>query len=395
MRLALPALLLLALAVPAVAQQANGPATLDERIDPTLEQPESMAPEPLAPLPVPASPDAKDVSLDPSTDPSHFRTTLDPVDIQQRIDKGLTAAGEQSNFQPDYAYGAFQRGWFLTAFSLALDRAKTGDASAQTLLGVLLSRGLGVKQDVPAAADWYGLAGKAGDREALYALGRLYMDGEGLTPDPAKAADYFKQAADLGHAAAARELGYLLLEGKGQETNAMLAAAYFRRAATYGDMDAQYTLAGLYVEGVGVVADDKLAARWFAEAARNGHVGAEVEYAIILFNGKGVTRDEAGAAYWFARAANADNPSGQLRLARLYTDGRGVEANPAEAARWYLIAKGHGLDDDYMEGWMQRLDPKTREAAQTAAEAWSRGGPQLQAAVSLPSERPPVDKQVE
>ena len=55
-----------------------------------------------------------------------------------RIDKGMTAAGEKSAIPPDYAYGAFQRGFFLTAFSLALERAKKGDAPAQTLLGELL-----------------------------------------------------------------------------------------------------------------------------------------------------------------------------------------------------------------------------------------------------------------
>ena len=49
----------------------------------------------------------------------HDRWT--PDDIGARIDKGMTAAGEESaHLPPDYAYGAFQRGWFLTAFSLAL-----------------------------------------------------------------------------------------------------------------------------------------------------------------------------------------------------------------------------------------------------------------------------------
>ena len=238
-----------------------------------------MTPEPLAAVPPePALSNDTDVSLSAAAGPTRLRTTLDPVDIEQRIDKGLTAAGEQTTFQPDYAYGAFQRGWFLTAFSLALDRAKNSDAAAQTLLGVLLSRGLGVKQDLPAAADWFRLAGKAGDREALYALGQLYLQGQGIPQDVVKAAGLFRQAADLGHAGAARELGYLLLQGKGEDKNAMLAAAYLRRAAANGDMDAQYTLAGLYVEGVGVVANDALAARWFGEAARNGHIGAEVEY---------------------------------------------------------------------------------------------------------------------
>jgi TPR repeat protein len=343
-------------------------ATIDERIGQSLDAAEQeMTVESLGGVP---EADDKDVSLDPSINPARFRTTLEPIDIEQRIDKGLTAAGEESSFVPDYAFGAFQRGWFLTAFALALERAKAGDSVAQTLLGVLFSRGLGAKQDLAAAVDWYALAAKAGDREALYSLGQFYLEGQGVTSDPAKAAGFFRQSADKGHPGAARELGYLLLEGKGAEKNAMLAAAYIRRAAGLGDMDAQYTLAGLYIEGVGVVADETVAARWFGEAARNGHVGAEVEYAIMLFNGRGVEKDEAAAARWFLHAANADNPVAQVRLSRMLAEGLGVGTDPAEAARWYLIAKGNGLDDEFMEGWLGRRDAKALSEAQAAADLW-------------------------
>jgi TPR repeat protein len=312
-----------------------------------------------------------DASLVAPTGSARLRTPLESADIEQRIDKGLTAAGEDSALRPDYAYGAFQRGWFLTAFSLALDRARSGDAVAQTLLGELLSRGLGVKQDLAAAADWYRLAADRGDAEALYALGRLHLEGRGVKQDFEKAADLFENAAEQGHGVAARELAYLLLQGKGRERDAMLAAAYMRRAAAGGDVDAQYALAGLYVEGVGVVGDPKLAARWFGAAAQGGHVGAQVEYAIQLFNGRGVTRNEALAARWFAEAARADNPLAQSRLARLYAEGRGVTEDPAEAARWHLIAKARGVQDSFMEDWLDRQDPAIRSAAAEAAENWA------------------------
>src|SRR5690606_23932887 len=36
--------------------------------------------------------------------------------------------------EADYAFGAFQRGYFLTALELALPRAEQGDAAAQTLI---------------------------------------------------------------------------------------------------------------------------------------------------------------------------------------------------------------------------------------------------------------------
>lgn len=337
-----------------------------------------------------------DVSLQPATSSARLRTTLDAIDIQQRIDKGLTAAGEKSTFPPDLAFGAYQRGWFLTAFSLALERAEEGDAIAQTLLGVLTSRGLGVKQDLAAAADWFRLAGEGGDAEALFALGQLYVAGQGIKQDMKAAADLFRRAADKGHAAAGREYGYLLLEGKGVEKNAMLAAAYLRRAAGRGDMDAQYTLGGLFVEGVGVVADEAQAARWFAEAARNGHVGAQVEYAIALFNGRGVTKDEAVAAYWFRQAADADNPAAQIRLARLLSEGRGIDEDPAEAARWYLIAKRRGMEDGFLEEFVTNLDEATLQTATEQADRWRNARrPWVETTLRNETDTSAVDKSVE
>ena len=47
----------------------------------------------------------------------------------------------------DAAYGAFQRGFYLTALSLALPRAETGDKAAQTLIGEIYSKGLGVAEN--------------------------------------------------------------------------------------------------------------------------------------------------------------------------------------------------------------------------------------------------------
>jgi TPR repeat protein len=327
---------------------------------------------PALPLSVPAANAADaDVSLAAPPSATRLRTPLDAADIEQRIDKGLTAAGEASTIPADYAFGAFQRGYFLTAFSLALDRAKEGDAVAQTLLGELLSRGLGVKQDLAAAADWYGLAAKQGQAEALYSIGRAYAEGRGAAQDFGKAADALEQAAKQGHAVAAREFAYLVLQGQGRPKNAMLGAAYLRRAAGLGDMDAQFALAGLYAEGVGVVPDDTQAARWYAEAAHNGHVGAEVEYGIMLFNGRGVLKNEAVAARWFREAALSDNPLAQVRLARLHAEGRGVEKDAFEAARWYLIAKSRGFPDDWLDDWLGRLDAPTLDRAKAAASEWS------------------------
>ena len=153
-------------------------------------------------------------------------------------------------------------------------------------------------------------------------------------------------------------------------------------------MDAQYTLGGLFVEGVGVVADEAQAARWFGEAARNGHVGAQVEYAILLFNGRGVPKDEAGGRSLVPpRPRTPTIPSAQVRLARLLAEGRGVDEDPRQAARWYLIAKDRGLEDDFMEDWLSKLDAARangRERGGRTMDSAQRRRP-VQAAAATPT----------
>src|SRR3954454_4829128 len=86
--------------------------------------------------------------------------------LRLRRDVALAAARE-----PDLAYGAYQRGLYLTALREATARLARDpeDAAAMTLLGELHNQGLGAQQDPAKAAEWYRLAAKRGDARALAA----------------------------------------------------------------------------------------------------------------------------------------------------------------------------------------------------------------------------------
>ncbi|MGB6748223.1 MAG: HcpA family protein, partial [Xanthobacteraceae bacterium] len=79
--------------------------------------------------------------------------------------------------KPDLAFGAYQRGYFLTALQYATDDAEKGNAPAMTLLGELYANGLGVPRDDKKAADWYKLAAARGDRNAMFALAVFALQG--------------------------------------------------------------------------------------------------------------------------------------------------------------------------------------------------------------------------
>ncbi len=273
----------------------------------------------------------------------------------------------------DYAYGAFQRGYYLTAVAVATRRAQEDDPAAATLLGVLYERGYGVQQNVKTSASWYEIAAKAGDGQAAYRLGLYHLLGTGVEADKKKAGDLFEQAAKTGLDSAAYNLGVLYLNGDGRPHDREKGLALFHQAADNGDVEAQYALADAYLDPAAPERDPMQGAFWMGRAARNGNVSAQVRYAIMRFNGEGVEPNEQEAAIWFERAAQSGNPVAMNRLARLYATGRGVKPDDLKAATWHLVARKAGISDLWLDGFLASLDEKTLSRARAEAANWTQG----------------------
>ena len=268
----------------------------------------------------------------------------------------------------DLAYGAYQRGLYLTALREATARIARDpeDAPAMTLLGEIYNQGLGVPQDPVKAAEWYRLASKRGEARALAALGLMAMDGRGMDKNPAQGRAWLEEAARKGEPAASYNLALLLL-ATGKQADLLRAVALLRTAAEAEVADAQHALGSLYLKGRGVPRDTAEAARWFFRAAGNGNLAGEVEYAILLFNGEGVPKNEALAARYFRHAASNGSAIAQNRLARLYAAGRGVPKSLVEAAAWHLVAAGQGLTDSWLDTALRDVSPDDRARAERLA----------------------------
>lgn len=269
----------------------------------------------------------------------------------------------------DAAYGAYQRGLYLTAFREAtarLDRDPE-DAAAMTLIGELYNQGLAVKQDSAQAAEWYRLAARRGDAHAMASLALMATDGRGVKKDPAQGRDWLEKAAAGGEPSACYNLALVLLAG-GSEAEIAQSVHLLKVAAAAEIGDAQHDLGVLYARGKGVAADPEKAAELYWRSARNGSIAGEVEYAIAVFNGDGIAKNEVSAARWFRRAASQGNAIAQNRLARLYATGRGVPRNLVEAAAWHLVAAGQGLDDTWLDGALRGLPSQDRTRAEQLAQ---------------------------
>jgi hypothetical protein len=130
-------------------------------------------------------------------------------------------------------YVAFDRANYATALKVWLPLAEQGDVAAQTYVGEIFEKGLGVQPDYTTAATWYRRAADKGYSRAALNLGNLYERGLGVSRDPAQALGWYRRAAgskdvsfEITPAAATAEVAQLRaevgalrseLEAKGKE----------------------------------------------------------------------------------------------------------------------------------------------------------------------------------
>jgi hypothetical protein len=109
--------------------------------------------------------------------------------------------------------------------------ARDGDPTAQTALGVIFERGLGVPRDTAKARIWYDRAARQGDPLAEYHIGSLYERGVGVDQDYGEAARWYRRAAEKQHDAAQAALAYLYERGLGVDQDYGRARALYAAAA--------------------------------------------------------------------------------------------------------------------------------------------------------------------
>jgi uncharacterized protein len=94
-------------------------------------------------------------------------------------------------------YVAYDRADIQSALRIWMQTAEGGDPEAQTMVGEIYERGLGVPPDYAAAASWYQKAADKGYSRALFNLSTLYSQGLGVEKDPLKALNLVGQAQGL------------------------------------------------------------------------------------------------------------------------------------------------------------------------------------------------------
>jgi len=268
----------------------------------------------------------------------------------------------------DRAYGAFQRGYYLTALDLALSRAKLGDPAAQTLVAEIYSDGLGVPRNMEKAAFWYKAAANGGDSAAQLKYALMLLEGRYVDPDRDKARELMKAAADSGNPSAEFNYGQMLISDQPGSEGLKKALPYMHSSAEAGIADAQFALAQIYAYGVGSTEPDLDEARkWMIRAARAGFDTAQLDIAVWLIDGVGAKPDYDSGFGWMRRAANGGNIMAQNRIAYLYINAIGTRPDPIEAAKWYILSRRAGMEDAALDDFFQGLTEEEQKAGIEAA----------------------------
>ena len=91
-------------------------------------------------------------------------------------------------------YVAYDRADLKSALRIWMQAAESGDVEAQTNVGEIYERGMGVTPDYEAAAKWYQKAADKNYSRAIFNLGTMYEQGLGVPQDSLKALNLYRQA---------------------------------------------------------------------------------------------------------------------------------------------------------------------------------------------------------
>nr|MDJ0806011.1 tetratricopeptide repeat protein [Gammaproteobacteria bacterium] len=94
-------------------------------------------------------------------------------------------------------YVAYDRADYRTSLNVWLEKAQQGDPQAQTYVGEIYEKGLGLPNDYQTARTWYSKAAEQGYSRAQINLGYLYEKGLGVEQDRITALNWYRRASGV------------------------------------------------------------------------------------------------------------------------------------------------------------------------------------------------------
>lgn len=144
---------------------------------------------------------------------------------------------------------SFIKGIEMPEFSEILQKAESGDASAQLALADIYRNqySSGGKESFLRAIYWNEQAGERGLAVGYFKVGIMYQYGWfGHLKDLNKSKEYFSKAAENGHVEAMISLGKMYFDGEGVQKDFDKGVFFYKKAAASGNIHAQIELGEIY-----------------------------------------------------------------------------------------------------------------------------------------------------
>lgn len=169
------------------------------------------------------------------------------------------------------AWTAYNIGQYKKTVNLVTPLANNGNPRAQVILGRCFENGLGVEQDMAAAAQWFQLAAEQNDSEAQVLLAYCYEIGAGVPKNPQQVLNLMTRAAEGGNAEAQFNLALNYSQGlNGAPKNEAESFRWARLSAEQGYAQAERFLGACYEFGFGTTQDKAQADVWYRKAEAQG-----------------------------------------------------------------------------------------------------------------------------
>ena len=151
-------------------------------------------------------------------------------------------------------------------------RARSGDAQAQLMLGFAYDMGRGARHSRKEAERWYRLSAESGNAEAQNAVGSVLQEKRKY----ADALTWYEKSAAAGFPRGINNAGYLYDLGLGVPQDRSKARDYYLRAANFGWAESMWNLANIYYLGQVGPPDKGLACVWTFRAGKYAKANEEV-----------------------------------------------------------------------------------------------------------------------
>ena len=262
----------------------------------------------------------------------------------------------------------------VAAFEKARIAAEAGDTAAQLELSQMLHDGEGTLRDVDAGLAWLKKSAEGGYGPAQAFLGVAYTLGQGMPVDrklgeywsrkgaaqgvelanftvamhfesihssaeeQAHALHWLKFYAENGFYPVYNEIGYRLMMTAQDEAQRKEAFSWYMQAAKALDPAGLNNVAYCYEVGQGVQQSDEAALGWYEMAAIAKSPPGQTGFARLLEQGRGGATRQGPAPQPFALyllAAKQGDGEAMQRLVKVFENGElGQQASPIRAALW-------------------------------------------------------------